>query len=168
MGRYGRILGIEEGKEGRKGIMGNLDSQAGYELTRHEKEVASLIVGCAYRVHRNTGAGLLESVYEACFCYELEREGLRLARQKPVPLVYAHLVFEESFRIDVLVENLIICELKSVNDFLPVHRAQLTTYLKLTDKNVGFLINFNTDLMKNGLRRLVNPSSLPSFPSSIP
>lgn len=141
--------------------MGDLDSQAGYRLTSREAEVARVIVGCAYRVHRNTGAGLLESVYEACFCYELKREGLRFQRQLPIPLIYDELEFEESFRVDVLVEDLIVCELKSVIEISPIHRAQLTTYLKLTDKNVGFLINFNTDLMKHGLRRLINPSAVP-------
>ena len=148
--------------------MGTFESQAGYVLTEREAEVAHIVVGCAYRVHRNTGAGLLESVYEACFCHKIKREGLSIHRQMPVPLIYDELVFDEIFRVDVLVEDLIVCELKCVNDFLPVHRAQLTTYLKLSEKNVGFLLNFNTDLMKHGLRRLINPSSLRSFSSSIP
>ncbi len=135
-----------------------LDSQAGYVLSRDEVRVAQEIVNCVYRVHRETGAGLLEHAYEVCFCHELQKSALYVQRQVPIRLEYDGIIFQEAFRIDVLVEDLVVCELKSVEEFSPVHRAQLLTYLKFSQNHVGFLINFNTDLMKHGIRRMICPT----------
>ena len=125
-----------------------------YVLSRRETQVAAEIVDCAYRVHVELGAGLYEHIYEVCLCHELRKCGLEVQRQVEVPLTYDGILFEEAFRLDILVENLLICEIKATESLSPVHKAQLLTYLRLTDKNVGFLINFNTDLMKHGIRRL--------------
>ena len=118
------------------------------------ERLASLIVESAYTVHKNLGPGLLESIYETCFCHELRKRRVGLRRQAVVPLVYDGLRFEDGLRLDVLVEDQIICELKAVEGLLPVHEAQLLTYLKLTQKRLGFLINFNVPLIKNGIKRL--------------
>jgi GxxExxY protein len=112
-------------------------------------------VDAAYRVHRELGPGLLERVYEACFCYELEQKGLHYQRQVVVPVKYHGMSFDEGFRLDVLVENLVICELKAVSALLPVHEAQLLSYLKLTQKRLGFLINFNVPVIKEGIKRKI-------------
>lgn len=136
-----------------------MDSQAGYRLTEREQWVSTQVVGCAYQVHRETGPGLLEHVYELCLCHELTKLGLSVQRQWPISVTYDGLVFDEAYRIDILVEDLIVCELKSVEEFSPVHRAQLLTYLKFSQKHVGFLLNFNTDLMKHGIRRMTCATS---------
>ena len=101
------------------------------------------------------GPGLLESVYEVCFCHELDKAGCAYEHQIKVAIVYDGLSFPEAFRIDVLVEKLVICELKSAEDSHPVYLAQLLTYLKLTRKRLGFIINFNVPLIKNGIQRVV-------------
>lgn len=124
-------------------------------LSADDERIARLIVDSAYTVHKNLGAGLLESVYETCFCHELEKRGLTYKRQVVVPLVYDGIKFAEGFRLDVLVEGRIICELKSVEKTENVHLAQVLTYLKLTNNRLGFLINFNVSLIKNGIRRVI-------------
>lgn len=96
---------------------------------------------------------MLESVYETCLTYEISRRGCRVERQVPVPIVYENLTFDEGFRLDLLVENCIICELKAVEKENPVWQAQLLSYMKLTGKHLGLLINFNVPLIKNGIRR---------------
>jgi GxxExxY protein len=116
-------------------------------------EIAAVIVDAAFQVHRRLGPGLLESVYETCLSYEISRRGYRVERQVPVPIVYDNLTFDEGFRLDLLVENCIICELKAVEKENPVWQAQLLSYMKLTGKPLGFLINFNVPLIKNGIRR---------------
>lgn len=116
-----------------------------------------MVVNCAYRVHRQTGPGMLESVYELCFCHELKKMGLDVKRQVPIDICYDGILFNEAFRVDIWIENLVVCELKSVQELTRVHYAQLLTYLKFTQNHVGFLLNFNTDLMKNGTRRIVLP-----------
>ena len=121
-----------------------------------ENEVAREIVDAAYKIHTRLGAGLLESVYEALMAYELQKRGLNFERQKPIPVVYEGMHLGEGFRADFIVENLVIIELKSVECIAPVHKKQLLTYLRLTHKRLGLLINFNTDLIKNGITRLVN------------
>ncbi len=131
--------------------------QNGYELTGREEDVAGMVVNCAYRVHRQTGPGMLESVYELCFCHELKKMGLDVKRQVPIDICYDGILFNEAFRVDIWIENLVVCELKSVQELTRVHYAQLLTYLKFTQNHVGFLLNFNTDLMKNGTRRIVLP-----------
>ena len=121
----------------------------------HEK-ISKKIVDAAYTVHRNLGPGLLESVYEPCFCHELGKRGVEYKRQVTVPLVYDGIKFSEALRLDVLVEDKIICELKVVDALASVHTAQLLTYLKLTEKRLGFLINFNVQRLKDGIKRLIH------------
>lgn len=124
-------------------------------LSPEDERIAKLIVDSAFTVHKTLGAGLLESVYETCLCHELEKRGLKYKRQVIVPLVYDGIKFSEGFRLDVLVEERIICELKSVEKMENVHLSQVLTYLKLTGNRLGFLINFNVSLIKNGIRRVI-------------
>jgi len=120
-----------------------------------EERVAKAIVDAAYTVHKTLGPGLLEQVYEVCFCHELGKRGLSYCRQVVVPIVYDGITFDEGLRLDVLVEDSIICELKAVETMHPVFTAQILTYLKLTGKRLGFLINFNVPLIKDGIQRLI-------------
>ena len=113
------------------------------------------IIGAAIEVHRNLGPGLLESVYEQCLCYELGQLGLSIVRQQAMPVKYKNLTFDVGFRIDVVVEGQVILELKVVNEILPIHEAQLLTYMKLSNVRRGMILNFNVHLMKDGIRRLV-------------
>lgn len=124
-------------------------------LSSSEEEVAAIIVNSAYQVHKELGPGLLESIYETCFCHELAKTGLEYRRQVRIPVHYNGIAFDEGFRIDVLVENLVICELKAVEKLLPIHDAQLLSYLKLANMRLGFLINFNTTLIKRGIKRKI-------------
>jgi GxxExxY protein len=121
-----------------------------------ENEIARVVVDCCYRIHTRLGPGLLESVYEAVLEYELKKRGLQVARQVPIPVVYDDLVFDEGFRADLLVNSLVLLELKSVEKTAPVHRKQTLTYLKLTGLKLGLLINFGAPLIKDGIVRLVN------------
>jgi GxxExxY protein len=121
-----------------------------------ENEIAREIVDAAYKIHTGLGAGLLESIYEAVMAYELQKRGLKFERQKPISVVYEGMHLGEGFRADFIVENSVIIELKSVECVAPVHKKQLLTYLRLTNKRLGLLINFNTDLIKNGITRIVN------------
>lgn len=114
------------------------------------------IIGAAIEVHRALGPGLLESAYEECVCYELRQQGLAFARQVPLPLVYKGVHLDCGYRIDILVEGLVLIELKTVDQLLPIHEAQLLTYLKLKQLWLGLLINFNVPVLKNGIKRLVN------------
>lgn len=120
-----------------------------------EEHIAKGVVESAYAVHRTLGPGLLESVYEVCFCHELSRRQLSYRRQVAVPIVYDGVVLDESLRLDVLVEDLIVCELKAVEVMNPVFLAQLLTQLKLTGKHLGFLINFNVPALRQGIKRVV-------------
>lgn len=124
-------------------------------LSQEDERIAKLIVDSAFAVHKTLGAGLLESVYETCLCHEMEKRNLVYKRQVVVPLVYDGIKFAEGFRIDVLVEGRIICELNSVEKIENVHLSQTLTYLKLTGNRLGFLINFNVPLIKNGIRRVI-------------
>jgi GxxExxY protein len=124
-------------------------------LSNHEEELGKAVVHAAYVVHKTLGPGLLESVYEPCFCHELEKAGYAFQRQVKVPIIYDGLSFPEGLRIDVLVEDQIICELKAAEANHSVYLAQLLTYLKLTDRHLGYIINFNVSLIKNGLQRVV-------------
>ncbi|SHG64723.1 GxxExxY protein [Salegentibacter echinorum] len=117
--------------------------------------IAKKIVDSAYTVHSKLGPGLLEKVYEACFCYELGKRNLNYKRQVVVPIVYDNLIFKEGLRLDVIVEDSIICELKALDNVNPVWEAQLLSHLKLTENRLGFLINFNVPKIKNGIRRFV-------------
>jgi GxxExxY protein len=124
-------------------------------ISEREDKIAKVIVNCAYTVHKALGPGLLESIYEVCFCHELTKQGLSIRRQVTLPIIYDGIKFDEGLRLDVLVEELIICELKAVEEMNPVFIAQLISYLKLAEKRIGFLINFNVPLIKNGIKRVV-------------
>ncbi|NDV64086.1 GxxExxY protein [Bacteroides sp. 224] len=123
-----------------------------------DKEINDLsykIIGCAYRVHKELGPGLLESTYEACLCYELEKENLFFEKQKELPVIYMNQKLDCGYRIDILVENKVIIELKSVDQLLPIHTAQVMSYLKLSKLHLGLLINFNQTNLQHGIRRYV-------------
>jgi GxxExxY protein len=124
-------------------------------LDQETERIASLIVDAAITVHKNLGPGLLERVYEICFCHELTKRGLRYQRQIDVPVVYDNIRFDEGFRLDVMVEDCIICELKALENVNPVWEAQIISHLKLTGKRLGFLMNFNVTLMKDGIKRFI-------------
>ena len=124
-------------------------------LTTEEERIGKLVVDSAYTVHRGLGPGLLEKVYELCFCHELAKRGLHFSRQTDVPIVYDGILFSEGLRLDVLVEDLVVCELKAVEVMQPLFLAQIMTQLKLTGKHLGFLINFEVPLIKDGIRRVV-------------
>lgn len=121
-----------------------------------ENELSRIVFDCALKVHQNLGPGLLESAYEECLCYELKKTGLDVQKQKALPLVYEEIKLDIGYRIDILIENKLILEIKSVEALNDIHFAQLLTYLKLTDCKLGLLINFNVVLIKNGIRRVVN------------
>lgn len=124
----------------------------------HRKEDDPLtrkIIGAAIEAHRRLGPGLLESTYETCFCYELELIGLQLQRQIPIPVIYRDVKLDSGYRIDILVENEVVIEVKSAATLLPVHEAQLLTYLRHIGGGRGLLINFNVKLLKNGIRRMI-------------
>lgn len=118
--------------------------------------ISGQIVDAAMHVHMRLGPGLLESVYERILAYELEKRGLTVERQVPVPIIYDHLCFEEGFRADMIVDKAIVVELKSVEAFATVHGKQLLTYLKLLDYRLGLLINFGAPLLKDGIKRVAN------------
>lgn len=118
--------------------------------------LTEMIIGAAIEVHRNTGPGLLESTYEECLCYELSQLDLSFQRQVALPVSYKGLKLDCGYRMDLVVEDAVILELKTVDRVLPVHVAQLLTYLKLSAKTVGLLLNFNEPVLKKGIKRLVN------------
>ena len=121
-----------------------------------ENEIATQIVDAAYKIHTTLGPGLLESVYEAVMAEELSRRSLTVVRQQAIPVVYENVRLEVGFRADLIVEGKVIIEIKSVEAIAPVHKKQLLTYLRLTDKRLGLLINFDTELIKHGIFRVVN------------
>ena len=121
-----------------------------------ENEIAKQIVDAAFKIHTTLGPGLLESVYEAVLNYELQKRGLHVDRQVPIAVVYEALRFEEGFRADLIVEGKVIIELKSVEKIAAVHKKQVLTYLRLTGKRLSLLINFNEELIKNGITRIAN------------
>jgi GxxExxY protein len=114
-----------------------------------------IVIDAAFKVHRTSGPGLLESVYDACLCQELLLRGIRFERQHPVPIYYEGLVLDHGLRIDLFVGGTVVVELKAVEKLEPIHEAQLLTYLRLTGVRVGLLINFNVRLFKQGVRRFV-------------
>jgi GxxExxY protein len=121
-----------------------------------ENEIARIAVDAAFKVHVGLGPGLLESVYEAAMAHELKKRGLNVVRQQPIPVVYDGVLLDEGFRADIIVEGLVILELKSIETVAKVHKKQVLTYLRLADKRLGLLINFNVDLIKDGISRVVN------------
>ncbi len=124
-------------------------------LTQEEERIGKAIVNAAYIVHKALGPGLLEKVYEVCFCHVLAKDGYFVKRQIAIPIVFEGIEFEEGLRLDVLVDDLVICELKALDTVNPVWEAQLLSHLKLTKKRLGYLINFNVPLIKNGIKRMV-------------
>jgi GxxExxY protein len=125
------------------------------EVSEEEDRIGREVVNAAYQVHKELGPGLLEKVYEVCFCHVLSQKGFVVKRQIDIPIVFDNLVFEEGLRLDVMVNDLVICELKALENVNPVWEAQLLSHLKLTNKRLGYLINFNVPLIKNGIKRMV-------------
>jgi GxxExxY protein len=121
-----------------------------------ENEIGKIVVDCAFRVHTTLGPGLLESVYEVALLHEIRKRGLQAERQIPIPIEYDGVRFDEGFRADIIVEGLVILELKSVESVHKVHKKQLLTYLRLADKRLGYLINFGEELIKDGISRISN------------
>ena len=121
-----------------------------------ENEIAKIIVDAAFQIHKRLGPGLLETVYEVVLAHALKTRGLRVERQVPVAIVFDGIKFNEGFRADLIVEDKVIIELKSVEKVIPVHKKQLLTYLRLTDKKLGLLINFGSELIRDGISRVVN------------
>jgi GxxExxY protein len=121
-----------------------------------ENELSKIIIGAAIEVHRILGPGLLESVYEECLCRELLIRKVRFERPVPVPVSYKGVMLEFGYKLDVLVEDLVIIEIKSMEELIPVHFKQVLTYLRLMDKKLGLLLNFNADVLRQGVRRVVN------------
>jgi GxxExxY protein len=126
------------------------------QRTQRENQITEKVIGAAIEVHRHLGPGLLEAAYEECLCHELSQAGLRFTRQTSVPVTYKGLKLNCGFRLDLLIEDLVIVEVKAVESLLPVHEAQLLTYLKLLDTAVGLLINFHEPMLKTGIRRVVH------------
>jgi GxxExxY protein len=122
----------------------------------NENEIAKVVVDACYQIHATLGPGLLETVYEIVLQKELQLRGLAAKRQVPVPIVWSDIVFEEGFRADLVVNDLVVVELKSVENLAPVSRKQLLTYLRLMDKRLGLLVNFGEELIKTGIKRVVN------------
>jgi GxxExxY protein len=120
-----------------------------------EQKLTERVIGCAIEVHRVLGPGLLESAYESCLCHEFERAEIRFERQVELPIQYKAHVVESAFRIDLLVEGTVVVELKAIDKLLPIHDAQLLTYLRLSEKRVGLLLNFNVTKLMDGLVRRV-------------
>ena len=125
-------------------------------ISLEEERIGKAIVNAAYIVHKELGPSLLEKVYEICFCHVLTKNGYQVKRQINIPIVFDDLVFEEGLRLDVLVNDLVICELKAIETINPVWEAQILSHLKLTGKRLGFLINFDVPLIKDGIRRFVS------------
>jgi GxxExxY protein len=129
----------------------------GTESTEVElNELTGVIIGCAIKVHRALGPGLLESAYEICLVHELTKAGLRTERQVPLPVVYDEIRLESGYQLDIVVEDEVVLELKAVEELLPIHTAQMLTYLRLKNRKIGLLINFNVQVLKQGIKRIVN------------
>lgn len=125
-------------------------------LPDRTEEIATIIVDCAYKVHKKLGPGLLERIYEVCLAHEISKTGLEIKRQVELPIFYDGITFDEGLRLDLLVENTVIIELKAVDIVNPVWSAQIISHLYLTKLELGFLINFNVPLIKNGTKRFIN------------
>ena len=121
-----------------------------------ENEISKIVLDCAFKVHFALGPGLLESAYEECLYYEIFQSGLFVEKQKPLPLIYKEIKLEVGYRVDLLIENKFVVEIKSVEFLNEVHLAQLLTYLKLSDCKLGYLINFNVKYLKDGVKRVIN------------
>ena len=126
-----------------------------FPLSDEEETIGKAIVNAAFLIHKTLGPGLLEKVYEACFCHVLTKNGFLVKRQIEIPIIFENIIFEEGLRLDVLVNNLVICELKAIETVNPVWEAQLLSHLKLTGKRLGYLINFNVPLIRDDIKRMV-------------
>jgi len=133
-----------------------------------EGDMTGRVIGLAIKVHKTIGPGLYENVYEDCLGLELSRSGLRFERQVELPLIYEGVRFERTYRADIIIEKSIILEIKSIENILPIHKSQLLTYLRLSGCRVGLLLNFNTVLLKNGLRRFIQTAPRPPGTPSPP
>ncbi|HEY0457542.1 MAG TPA: GxxExxY protein [Pyrinomonadaceae bacterium] len=122
----------------------------------HENELSKIIVDAAFKIHTTLGPGLLESVYEAVLAYDLDNYGCEVIKQQPIPVFYKNVKLDIGFRADLIIDRKVIIEVKSTELIAPVHAKQLRTYLRLTDLRLGLLINFNVDLIKDGIKRVVN------------
>ena len=120
-----------------------------------EEKLTGEVIGAAIEVHRHLGPGLLESAYEECLCHEFHLRGLKFERQRPLPLEYKGIKLDCGYRMDIVVEEKVILELKVVDTIAPIHEAQLLTYLRLSGIKIGFIVNFNVPVLKNGIRRLI-------------
>ncbi len=119
------------------------------------EKIFKIILDCAYKVHSALGPGLFESAYEECLCYELQQSGLNFKKQVPLPLVYRDIKLEAGYRLDLMVENKIVVEIKSIESFTDIHMAQILTYLKLSGCRLGLLVNFNVAHLQNGIKRII-------------
>jgi GxxExxY protein len=126
------------------------------KIAKDENELSRSILDAAFRVHSALGPGLLEGAYEACLAYELRAEGFSILTQVPLPLVYREVTLDVGYRLDLVVEELVVVEIKSVDALAAIHQAQMLSYLKLSGKRLGLLINFNVVRLKDGIKRLVN------------
>ncbi len=122
----------------------------------HENELSKIIVNAAFKIHTTLGPGLLESVYESVLAYELEKRGCQITAQQPIPVVYQSVKLDVGFRADLIINQKVIIEVKSIEALAPVHAKQFRTYLRLTNLHLGLLINFNVELIKDGIKRIVN------------
>lgn len=121
-----------------------------------ENELSKKIIGCAIEVHKQLGPGLLESAYQECLYYELQQSGLKVIKEKPMPIVYKEVKLDHGYRIDLLVEEKVVIEIKTVDALNDVHTAQVLTYLRLGKYKLGLLLNFQTTILKNGIKRIIN------------
>lgn len=121
-----------------------------------ENEIGEILLGCAIKVHTALGPGLLESTYEVCLVHELSKAGIKTDRQVPLPVIYDELKLDAGYRVDLLVADAVIAELKVVEKLLPIHTAQLLSYLRLSKRKLGYLLNFNVAHMRDGIKRVVN------------
>ena len=124
-------------------------------LSDEEEEVGRAVVNAAFYVHKSLGPGLLERVYEVCFCHVLSKRGYRVQRQLNIPITFEDMTFDEALRLDVMINDLVLCELKALEHVHPVWQAQLLSHMKLTEKRLGYLINFNVPLIKDGIQRMI-------------
>ncbi|MCG9791419.1 GxxExxY protein [Flavobacterium algicola] len=127
-----------------------------FELGEELNALTYKVIGLAIEVHRNLGPGLLESAYQACLLYELKKAGFKVEKEIPLPIKYKEIKLEQGYRIDLLIENKLVIELKTVEEFTSVHYAQILTYLKLGNYPLGLLINFNSKILKNNIKRFIN------------
>ena len=125
------------------------------KISSEEERIGKEVVNTAFLIHKELGPGLLEKVYEVCFCHVLKSKGFKVQRQIDIPIVFDGIQFDEGLRLDVLINDLVICELKALENVNPVWEAQILSHLKLTNKRLGYLINFNVPLIKNGIKRFI-------------